>query len=178
MPDSGATARPSIIEPVTETTTRLAIVVMGVSGCGKTTLGTTLANHLACPFLEGDAYHPPGNVNKMRRGTPLTDQDRRPWLHAIAAAINAQPATRVVATCSALKRRYRDTLRERVDGPLRFIWLDVPRSVLVERLAARRGHFMPPALLDSQLADLEAPTHENDVLCFSEGNLDSITQYL
>lgn len=142
------------------------LVVMGVSGCGKSTVGTALAQALRVEFVEGDAFHPPENVARMAAGIALTDADRAPWLRALAAHI-AQAAPRgVVVSCSALKRSYRDTLRgapqARPDGgadilPVRFVWLDAPRAHLEARMATRTGHYMPPSLLASQLATLEPP---------------------
>lgn len=124
---------------------------MGVSGSGKSTVGVLLAERLGVPFTEGDELHPAANVAKMRAGTPLTDADRWPWLAAAGARLVAAGG---VLSCSALALRYRDRLRELVPG-VRFAHLDVPRAELERRLAARRGHFMPASLLDSQLAALE-----------------------
>jgi gluconokinase len=138
-----------------------SVIVMGVSGCGKTTFGTALAERLACGFIEGDRLHPPANIAKMSAGTPLTDDDRWPWLQAIAAALVAQPGA--LASCSALKRTYRDRLRH-AGGDLGFICLDLPRPELERRMSLRRGHFMPAGLLDSQLATLESPAAEDRVL--------------
>jgi gluconokinase len=133
-------------------------VVMGVSGCGKTTVGSALAGALGVPFVEGDDYHPHENVRKMASGVPLTDADRAPWLQALARRI-AQASTAdegVVVACSALKRAYRDLLRQPAPA-LRFIHLHGPPSLIAQRLAARSGHYMPATLLDSQLATLEPP---------------------
>jgi carbohydrate kinase (thermoresistant glucokinase family) len=133
-------------------------VVMGVAGAGKTTVGQELARRLGWRFQEGDALHPPENVAKMRRGEPLDDRDRAPWLQAIAAAIDAwrRGGASGVVTCSALKRAYRDAIiGHRPD--IRLVYLHGPRQVLAARLAARTGHFMPARLLDSQLATLEPP---------------------
>jgi carbohydrate kinase (thermoresistant glucokinase family) len=134
------------------------LVVMGVSGSGKTTIAVPLAKTLGWRFQEGDDLHPPANVAKMASGTPLTDEDRWPWLHAIAALIDTWRAEGVsgVITCSALKRAYRDIL---IDGrpDVRLVYLQGDKQIIAERMAARRGHFMPPALLDSQLATLEEP---------------------
>ncbi|WP_229427268.1 gluconokinase [Massilia atriviolacea] len=131
-------------------------VVMGVSGCGKSTVGQALAQELAVPFVEGDQFHPPANVAKMSAGTPLDDADRAGWLLALQARIAAARArgTGLVLSCSALKRRYRDLLREG-DPALRFAHLDGPRELIAARMQARAGHYMPPSLLESQLRDLE-----------------------
>jgi len=132
----------------------LVVVVMGVSGSGKSTVGRELAARLGVPYAEGDDFHPPANVAKMASGQPLTDTDRWPWLRALAGWITEHSASGGVVTCSALKRAYRDLLR----GAAVRVWflhLAGDRSVLAPRLAARAGHFMPASLLDSQLADLE-----------------------
>lgn len=131
----------------------LRLVVMGPSGCGKSTLARALAQALGHRLVEGDELHPPANVRKMQSGQPLDDADRAPWLEAVAAALARNDSTGVVATCSALKRRYRDQLR--AAGHLTFILPLSPREVLAERLTNRAGHFMPASLLDSQLRDLE-----------------------
>lgn len=133
-----------------------AVVVMGVSGSGKTTVAHLLARRLGWEFAEGDDHHPRANVEKMRAGVPLDDADREPWLRALARWIGEQEqaGTSCVLTCSALKRRYRDLLREGNDA-VWFVHVDVPETVLAERLAQRTGHYMPASLLDSQLATLE-----------------------
>ncbi|MBA3878460.1 MAG: gluconokinase [Sphingobium sp.] len=131
---------------------------MGVSGCGKSTYGRALAGASAARFIEGDDLHGAANVAKMHAGIALTDADRWPWLDRIAAAVNAALAGGpVVATCSALRRAYRDRLRAGIAAPVHFVLLDVPRDELRRRMAERTGHFMPPELLDSQLATLEWP---------------------
>ena len=130
------------------------IVVMGVSGCGKSSLGVALSEMLGIPFFEGDALHPPANVEKMRSGTPLTDDDRLPWLTRVAESLDAHPSA--IVSCSALKRSYRDHIRARA-GDVQFIHLAGSRDVLAQRMAARPGHYMPVSLLDSQLATLEPP---------------------
>lgn len=131
-------------------------VIMGVSGCGKSTVGTALAGLLGVPYLEGDAFHPADNVAKMSAGTPLDDGDRAGWLQALAAEIRSARAQGqgLVLSCSALKRRYRDLLRQ-ADPDLRFVHLQGPRELIAERMERRANHYMPPALLDSQLRDLE-----------------------
>ncbi|WIY03315.1 gluconokinase [Amycolatopsis mongoliensis] len=129
------------------------IVVMGVSGSGKTTIGTALANALDVEYAEADTFHPQANIDKMTAGHPLTDEDRAPWLEAIAGWIRDHQATGGVVTSSALKRRYRDVLR--TGGNVWFAHLHGDREILAERMKSRSGHFMPVSLLDSQLADLE-----------------------
>lgn len=136
----------------------LVLVVMGVSGSGKTTVGTLLAGRLHWRFAEADDFHPAANIAKMRSGTPLNDADRLPWLRAIAAQIDQWRAedTNGIVTCSALKRRYRDIVVG--DRPeVRLVYLKGDRDLITHRLAARHGHFMPVSLLDSQFADLEEP---------------------
>jgi gluconokinase len=137
----------------------MIMLLMGVSGCGKTTVGQQLAERLGWSYQEGDALHPPANVAKMAGGTPLTDADRLPWLAAVAAWIDARRAAGEcgVVSCSALKRAYRQLLiGDRPD--VRLVYLQGTRDQLAERLAARTGHYMPAGLLDSQLATLEEPT--------------------
>lgn len=134
------------------------VVIMGVSGAGKTAVAERLAERLGWKFVEGDALHPPENVAKMTRGEPLTDADRAPWLAAIAEAIDGwrRRRERGVITCSALKRIYRrQIIGDRSD--VRLVYLQGTRELITRRLAARRGHFMPPTLLDSQFATLEPP---------------------
>lgn len=131
-------------------------VVMGVSGSGKSTIGAALAGHYGVPFLEGDAFHPAANVNKMSAGIPLDDDDRAGWLDALADEIRRarDQDAGLVLSCSALKRRYRDLLRG-ADPTLRFVHLAGPRELIAHRMQARPGHYMPPSLLDSQLDILE-----------------------
>ena len=134
------------------------VLIMGVSGAGKTTIGKQLAERLHWSFIEGDALHPPENVAKMKRGQPLSDADRAPWLATVAAAIDGWRGRgeRGVITCSALKRRYRQQIiGDRHD--VRLVYLKGSRELIAQRLAARRGHFMPVSLLDSQFATLEPP---------------------
>ncbi len=132
-------------------------VVMGVSGAGKSVVGALLADTLGLPFIEGDAFHPPENRARMAAGVPLTDADRAGWLRALAAelATARRAGVGAVLACSALKRAYRDVLRDGHDD-VRFVHLHGSRALLAERLAARRDHFMPVALLDSQLGTLES----------------------
>jgi gluconokinase len=136
----------------------LVVLVMGVSGSGKTTVGSLLAERLGARFGDADAFHPPANVEKMSKGIPLGDEDRWPWLDAIAAAIAAWRAEGrdVVFACSALKRAYRDRLRAGC-GDLRLVHLAGDEELLAGRMVKRTGHFMPATLLRSQLATLEAP---------------------
>ena len=136
------------------------IVVMGVAGSGKTTIASGLAEKLGVPFVEGDSLHPPANVKKMAGGVPLTDDDRWPWLEAIGARMEVERVTGhgVVVSCSALRHVYRDCLRKNVRGKLHFILLDGSHQLITDRMKQRKGHFMPPALLESQFATLEKPT--------------------
>jgi gluconokinase len=131
-------------------------VIMGVCGCGKSTVGAALARAFDVAFIEGDAYHPAPNVIKMSAGEPLTDDDRAGWLQALAREIAAARARGegIVVSCSALKRRYRDLLRQ-ADPDLRFAHLQGPRGMIAARMQTRIGHYMPISLLDSQLRDLE-----------------------
>jgi len=147
----------------------LAIIVMGVSGCGKTTLATLLAEALDCSFLEGDLFHSPEAVAKMRSGQPLDDDDRWPWLDRLGAAAVRSIAEHNVAVlaCSALRLRYRDRLRATIGHRTRFILLDAGREQLLARLANRAGHFMPASLLDSQLATLERPRAGEDAIALA-----------
>lgn len=131
------------------------IVVMGVSGSGKSAVGERLAAALGVPFRDGDDLHPHANVEKMRSGTPLTDADRRPWLDRCGDWLHEHDDGGGVLACSALRRGYRDRILRRAPRA-RFAELDVPEDVLRERLDRRTGHYMPPSLLDSQLATLEA----------------------
>src|SRR5215813_12008971 len=134
------------------------VVVMGVSGCGKSTIASMLAHRLNWIFEEGDWFHPQSNIEKMHTGQPLTDEDRWPWLEGIAAWIDAtrRVGNHGTIACSALKRAYRDILvGERAD--VRIVYLKGGRDLIARRLAARDGHFMPPSLLDSQFAALEEP---------------------
>ncbi len=134
------------------------IVVMGVSGCGKSTVGRALATALGLPFVEGDDLHPPRNVALMAAGTPLTDDDRADWLRTLSEVLAGAAARGqgVVVSCSALKRRYRDVLRSGAPA-LRLVFLHGSRALLAERVATRTHRYMPASLLDSQLQTLEPP---------------------
>ena len=135
----------------------ILIVIMGVSGVGKSTVGAELARALGIAFLEGDSLHPKANIDKMSRGVPLDDKDRFPWLDAIGACMEdaRRQGRGMVATCSALRQIYRDRLRAHVQGKLQFVLLDASRQLVATRLEHREGHYMPVSLLDSQLKTLE-----------------------
>jgi gluconokinase len=139
----------------------LFVVVMGVAGCGKSVAGAELASRLALPLIEGDDFHPPRNIGKMREGIPLTDEDRADWLHRLGEELQARPQGAVL-TCSALKRAYRDTLRQAVPD-LRFLHLSLTSHQAMERVAARTDHFYPPSLVASQFEALEDPAGEPGV---------------
>ena len=144
------------------------VVVMGVSGCGKSTIASMLAHRLNWIYEDGDWFHPKSNVRKMHAGEPLTDEDRWPWLHGIAAWIDAtrRVGNHGTVACSALKRAYRDILvGERRD--VRIVYLKGERDLIARRLAARDGHFMPPSLLDSQFAALEEPQPDEHPIALS-----------
>jgi len=148
----------------------MSVVVMGVSGSGKTTVGKLLAERLGWHYQEGDALHPPENVAKMSSGTPLTDADRIPWLHKIAECIDAwrRSGESGVVTCSALKRAYRDIIiGDRPDVGL--VHLKGSRELIGQRLAARKGHFMPAALLDNQFDTLQEPAAEERAITVDVG---------
>ncbi|TOY92592.1 gluconokinase [Vibrio fluvialis] len=143
-----------------------SIIVMGVSGSGKSTIGASIAKHLDAKFIDGDDLHPRANIQKMRRGEPLNDTDRAPWLERIrdAAFSLENKSERGVIVCSALKRCYRDQIREGNEH-VTFVFLDGDKSLILERMRARQGHFMKTDMLDSQFATLEYPTaDERDVL--------------
>ena len=141
-----------------DATSPCALVVMGVSGSGKSTIADRLAARLGWRYEDADKFHPPANVAKMSAGQPLTDEDRWPWLQAIADEIDRLSAAgeRAVIACSALKRAYRDVLVHGRDD-VRIVFLDGTQDLIAARLAARKGHFMPPGLLASQFKTLERP---------------------
>ena len=135
------------------------IIVCGVSGSGKSSVGQALAKHLSLTYLEADDFHPSKNVDKMSQGIPLNDEDRWPWLRALSRNIRETSKRHrgVIASCSALKRIYRGYIQEQIKQPILFVFLDGDRETLYERMQARCDHYMPPYLLNSQLADLERP---------------------
>jgi carbohydrate kinase (thermoresistant glucokinase family) len=134
----------------------MIVLVMGVCGAGKTCVGSALATHLGWPFLEGDDFHSPANVAKMRGGVPLTDADRWPWIDAMNASLREAQGDSAVLACSALKASYRDRLLRGIAAPL-VVFLHGDPALIADRLAGRSGHYMPPSLLPSQLAALEPP---------------------
>jgi len=154
-----------------------ALVVMGVSGAGKSTVGKLIAARLDCPFRDADSFHPPANIEKMSRGEPLTDEDRWPWLQAIAGWIDEhrKAGTTCVVTCSALKRAYRDIVTAKQSADVRLVYLKGDFALIAARLKARKGHFMPPELLKSQFDALEEPAaDENAIVVTIEETPDEI----
>jgi gluconokinase len=145
-----------------------ALIVMGVSGSGKSTIASKLAERLCWTYEDGDRFHPASNVAKMKAGQPLTDDDRWPWLQAISDEIDrvCKTGQHVIIACSALKRAYRDVL---VHGrnDVRIVFLNGAQTLIASRLAMRKGHFMPPGLLDSQFATLEPPGADENPLTVS-----------
>jgi gluconokinase len=146
-----------------------AAVVMGVSGAGKSTVGKLIAARLRCDFRDADSFHPPANIEKMSRGEPLTDEDRWPWLHAIADWIGQRRSAGEtgVVTCSALKRAYRDIVTHRQSADVRLVYLKGDFDLIEARLQARKGHFMPPELLRSQFQALEEPGADEHAITVS-----------
>lgn len=151
------------------------ILVMGVTGVGKTTVAERLADALGCRFVEADDYHPRTNIDAMSKGIPLTDAMRWPWLDKVCDAVDNAGSSPVVLACSALKQSYRDLVRRRL-GELRIIHLTGSRDLICDRMLTRKGHYMPVSLIESQFADLEAPcAPEEDVLNIDiAGSLDGI----
>ena len=137
------------------------LVIMGVSGCGKSSVGARLAARLGLNYRDGDDLHPPENVAKMRAGMPLTDGDRWPWLDRVGQVFLAEAP--VIVGCSALKRAYRDRIRTAAGGPVTFVHLAGSQEVIAARMALRQGHYMPLSLLDSQFAALEPPAAEEAI---------------
>ena len=159
-------------------TSPCALIVMGVSGSGKTTIGEMLAARISWRYEDADTFHPPSNVTKMSAGQPLTDEDRWPWLKAIAAEIDRVCAAgeRAVIGCSALRRAYRDVLVHGRDD-IRIVYLKGTQALIADRLAQRKGHFMPPALLTSQFTTLEPPTDdERAVIVSIDGSVEAIVE--
>lgn len=158
-------------------TSPLAVIVMGVSGCGKTSVGEGLAARFQLPFMEGDELHPAANVAKMASGIPLSDKDRWPWLAIIGAEIrqSIDAGQGIIVSCSALKKIYRERLRETAGGRLVFVFLEGSHALLAKRMEARKGHFMPASLLESQLQTLENPSGELGVVTVHiDGGVDGI----
>jgi gluconokinase len=143
----------------------VAVVFMGVAGCGKSSVGEAVSAALGWPLIEGDTFHPEANREKMRAGIPLTDADRAGWLEELGRQIAANEGG-VLLACSALKRAYRDVLR-RHRPDVRFVFLDLDRDAALQRVSARSGHFFSPKLIDSQFATLERPDGEPGVLVVS-----------
>lgn len=139
------------------------IVIMGVAGCGKSTIGAALGARIGAPYRDGDDLHPPENIAKMSRGEPLNDDDRWPWLEAVGKVLAGAEGDMIVG-CSALKRAYRDLIRREAGGPVLFVHLAGSRELIASRMASRSGHFMPTALLDSQFAALEPPADDEGAL--------------
>ena len=146
-----------------------AIVVMGVSGCGKTAVGAALAERLGVPFIEGDQHHPQANIDKMEAGIALNDDDRWPWLAALGGILGetVRENDGGVLACSALRRAYRQHLVDAAGLPIRFVFLQGSRVLLAERMRDRPGHYMPVQLLDSQLATLEPPGPDEGAITVS-----------
>ena len=147
----------------------MVIIIFGVSGAGKTTVGEFLARELGWRFYEADDFHSPANIEKMRRGVPLTDEDRRPWLENLRELIKRRVAANenAVLVCSALKRVYRKHLR--VSAEVKFLFLHGDYALIAKQLQRRRGHFLNPALLQSQFADLEEPGLDEETLTIELG---------
>ena len=144
----------------------MVAVIWGVAGVGKTTIGKLLAQELGWKFYEGDDFHPAANIEKMKRGEPLTDEDRQPWLERLHQRIDESIAVgeNAVVACSALKKKYRDQLR--AGSEVKFIFLRGSHSRVADQLRSRRGHFFDPSLLESQFADLQEPAGDEDSFVF------------
>jgi len=148
------------------------LVIMGVSGCGKSSVGARLAARLGLNYRDGDDLHPPENVAKMRAGMPLTDGDRWPWLDRVGQVLLADAP--VIVGCSALKRVYRDRIRTAAGGPVTIVHLAGSQEVIAARMALRQGHYMPLSLLDSQFAALEPPAAEEAITVSIDQPLEAI----
>jgi gluconokinase len=151
----------------------LRVVIMGVAGCGKSSVGEALSTRLSIPYRDGDDLHTPEAVEKMRQGIPLTDDDRWPWLDRVAQTLATEAP--ILLGCSALKRAYRDRIRAGAGGPVNFIHLSGSRDLIAARMAARTGHYMPTSLLDSQFAALEPPGPDEAITVDIDRPLDAIT---
>ena len=157
----------------------MVVIIWGVSGAGKTKIGELLAQELHWKFYDADDFHPQVNIDKMERGEPLTDEDRQPWLQSLREAITRSLAANenAVLACSALKRKYRELLR--VNADVKFVFLHGSRARIDDQLKQRRGHFMNPALLDSQFADLEEPESSEDMLTIElKGEPDELVEQI
>ena len=151
----------------------LRIVIMGVAGCGKSSVGEALAQRLNIPYRDGDDLHTPEAVEKMRQGIPLTDGDRWPWLDRVAQTLATDAP--ILLGCSALKRAYRDRIRAGAGGPVTFVHLSGSRELIAARMATRTGHYMPTSLLDSQFAALEPPGPDEAITVDIDQTLPAIT---
>jgi gluconokinase len=157
----------------------MVVIIFGVPGAGKTTIGELLAQELHWKFYDADDFHPQVNIDKMERGEPLTDEDRQPWLQSLREAITRSLAANenAVLACSALKRKYRELLR--VNADVKFVFLHGSRARIADQLKQRRGHFIDPALLDSQFADLEEPESSEDMLTIElKGEPDELVEQI
>lgn len=149
------------------------VVIMGVAGCGKSSVGEALAQRLDIPYRDGDDLHTPQAVEKMRQGIPLTDDDRWPWLDRVAQVLATEAP--ILVGCSALKRVYRDRIGAGAGGPVTFVHLSGSRDLIASRMAARTGHYMPTSLLDSQFAALEPPGPDEAITVDIDHTLPAIT---
>lgn len=150
----------------------LRLVIMGVAGCGKSTVGAALSEQLEIPYQDGDDLHSAAAVEKMRAGVPLNDDDRRPWLDRIANTLKSDAP--LIIGCSALRRTYRDRIRAGAGGPVTFVHLAGDRDLIASRMAARSGHYMPLSLLDSQFATLERPGPDEAIEVTIDQPMDAI----
>ena len=157
----------------------VVLILMGVAGCGKTTVGKALAARLDCPFYDGDDFHPPENLAKMANGIPLEDVDRLPWLTCLHDLIHDHlvQGEAAVFACSALKKRYRDLLRSDNRGAI-IIYLQGERDLIQKRLQSRQGHFMKTGMLESQFEALEAPSPDEAILVDITGSVEGIIQQI